>query len=266
LPELDDCGDTALLEDAVREGGAIARTFLTGQNKIRSKTDGSPVSEADLAVDRFLTGRLRPARPDYAWLSEETEDDLARLAAQRVFIVDPIDGTVAFLKGRPHFTISAAVVEGDAPVAAAVYNPLREECFTAARGAGARLNGRPIRVNDRDRLEGCRMLASKTTLQNPCWGGAPWPPMTVETPNSMAYRIALVACGAFDATISLSATHDWDLAAADLIVREAGGLISSHQGNVLRYNRANAIQPSVVAAGRVLHEAVLSRARGARPM
>lgn len=266
MPEPDHAADTALLEDAVREGGAIAKTFLTGQNKIRRKTDGSPVSEADLAVDRFLTGRLRPARPEYGWLSEETEDDPTRLSARRVFIVDPIDGTVAFLKGRPHFAISAAVVEGEAPVAAAVYNPLTEECFTAARGAGARLNGRPIRVSARENLEGCRLLASKATLRDPCWAGAPWPPMVIETPNSIAYRIALVACGAFDAAITLAATHDWDLAAADLIVREAGGLISSHEGNVLRYNRADANQPSVVAAGRALHEAILSRASGARPM
>ncbi len=215
-------------------------------------------------MDRFLTGRLRPARPEYAWLSEETEDDRARLSARRVFIVDPIDGTIAFLKGRPHFVISAAVVEGESPIAAAVYNPLTEECFTATRGAGAQLNGRPIRVSSRERLEGCRMLASKATLQNPCWAGVPWPPMEVATPNSMAYRIVLVACGAFDASVSLSATHDWDLAAADLIVREAGGLISSHDGNTLRYNRADAIQPSAVAAGRALHEAILARVDGAR--
>jgi myo-inositol-1(or 4)-monophosphatase len=259
LPEPDYAADTALLEAAVREAGALARTFLTGQNKIRRKADGSPVSDADLAVDRFLTERLRPARPEYAWLSEETEDDPARLSARRVFIIDPIDGTVAFLKGRPHFTISAAVVEDEIPAAASVYNPLTEECFTAVKGGGAWLNGAPIRVSARDRLEGCRMLASKSTLQNPCWGGVPWPPMEVATPNSMAYRIALVACGAFDASVSLSATHDWDLAAADLIVREAGGLISSHQGNILRYNRATAAQPSVVAAGRALHEAILSR-------
>lgn len=261
MPELDDSGDTALLEAAVRQAGALARTFLTGQNKIRSKPDGSPVSEADLAVDRFLTERLRPARPDYAWLSEETADDPARLVARRVFIVDPIDGTVAFLKGRPHFTIVAAVVEGEIPIAAAVYNPLTEECFTAVKDRGAWLNGAPIRVSGRDRLEGCRMLASKSTLQNPCWGGAPWPPMTVETPNSMAYRVALVACGAFDASVSLSPTHDWDLAAADLIVQEAGGLISSHEGTILRYNRVSTVQPSVVAAGRALHEAILSRVK-----
>ena len=251
--------DVVLLEDAVREAGAIARTFLAGHNRTRSKADGSPVSDADLAVDRFLKERLRPARPDYGWLSEETEDDAARLSLRRLFVVDPIDGTVAFLKGRPHFTICAAVVEDQCPVAAAVYNPLTEECFTAVKGAGARLNGNPIRVNARDELEGCRMLASKTTLRHPCWGGVPWPPMEIETPNSIAYRIALVACGAFDAAMTTAPTHDWDLAAADLIVREAGGLISSHNGNIPRYNQPNPVQPSVVAAGPALYAQLMAR-------
>ncbi len=259
MPEPDHAADTALLEDAVREGGAIARTFLTGRNKTRSKADGSPVSEADLAVDRFLKERLRPARPEYAWLSEETEDDSARLSARRVFVVDPIDGTIAFLKGRPHFTICAAVVEDGIPVAAAVYNPLTEECFTALGGAGARLNGALVKVSNREKLEGCRMLASKATLRDACWGGVPWPPMEITTPNSIAYRIALVACGACDAAITLAGTHDWDLVAADLIIREAGGRISSFEGKLPRYNQANPIQPSIVAAGPILCEAILSR-------
>ena len=259
MPEPDYAADTALLEEAVCRGGAIARTFLTGRNKIRSKADGSPVSEADLAVDRFLKERLRPARPEYAWLSEETEDDSTRLAARRIFVVDPIDETIAFLKGKPHFTICAAVVESGVPVAAAVYNPLTEECFTALRGAGARLNGSLIRVSSREKLDGCRMLASKATLRDACWGGAPWPPMETATPNSIAYRIALVACGAFDAAITLAGTHDWDLAAADLIIREAGGLVSSFEGVSPHYNQTNPIHPSIVAAGRRLQEAILSR-------
>ncbi len=254
--------DTALLEEAVREAGVIARKFATVPAKRWSKTDGSPVTEADLAIDRFLSERLRGARPDYGWLSEETKDDPARLAATRVFVVDPIDGTVAFIKGKPHFTICAAVVEDGTPVAAAVYNPLTEECFTATKGAGAQINGATIRVSARENLEGCRMLASKTTLQAPCWGGAPWPPMTVETPNSIAYRIALVACGAFDVAITLSATHDWDLAAADLIVREAGGLISSLDGKALHYNQTAPVQPAVVAAGPFLQTAILSKVGG----
>ncbi|MDE2111205.1 MAG: 3'(2'),5'-bisphosphate nucleotidase CysQ [Alphaproteobacteria bacterium] len=260
MPEL----DAALLESAVREAGVIARKFATGSAKRWNKTDGSPVTEADLAIDRLLNERLCGARPDYGWLSEETEDAPARLSAKRVFVVDPIDGTVAFVKGKPHFAICAAVVEEGTPVAGAVYNPLTEECFIAAKGAGARLNGVLTHANHRETLEGCRMLASKTTLQNPCWGDAPWPPMTVETPNSIAYRIALVACGAFDAAITLAATHDWDLAAADVIVREAGGRISSLQGRPLHYNQAVPIQPAVVAAGPALHAMLLSRTGGIR--
>ncbi|MDE2163461.1 MAG: 3'(2'),5'-bisphosphate nucleotidase CysQ [Alphaproteobacteria bacterium] len=244
----------------MREAGVIARKFAAGSAKRWSKTDGSPVTEADLAIDRLLNERLCGARPDYGWLSEETEDDPARLAAKRVFVVDPIDGTLAFVKGKPHFTICAAVVEDGLPIAAAVYNPLTEECFVAAKGSGTRLNGAPAHVNNRDTLDGCRMLASKATLQSTCWGGQPWPPMTVETPNSIAYRIALVACGAFDAAITLSATHDWDLAAADLIVTEAGGMISSLDGKPLRYNQTAPVQPAVVAAGPALHAVLLSRA------
>ena len=262
MPEHDDAADMALLETAVREGGAIARTFLTGRNKTRRKPDGSPVSEADLAVDQFLKETLRPARPSYAWLSEETEDDTARLRARRVFVVDPIDGTVAFLKAKPHFVVSAAVVEDSVPVAAAIFNPLTEECFTAVKGAGSKRNGAPIRVSNRSQLAGCRMLASQETLRNPCWGGVPWPEMTLETPNSIAYRFALVASGAFDAAITTSATHDWDLAAADLIVREAGGLSTSHHGAALRFNFAAIVQPSALAAGPALHAAILLRLDG----
>ena len=172
-------------------------------------------------------------------------------------MVDPIDGTVAFLRAKPHFVVSAAVVEGEIPVAAAVYNPLTDECFTAAKGLGAWRNAAPIRVSSRDRLEGCRMLASQETLRNPCWGA--WPQMILETPNSIAYRFALVAGGAFDAAITTSATHDWDLAAADLIVREAGGLSTSHDGKPMRFNRADITQPSALAAGPALHAAILSR-------
>ena len=254
MPEHD---DAALLEAAVREGGAIAKSFLGGHNKTRRKPDGSPVSDADLAVDRFLKRTLRAARPAYGWLSEETEDDTERLAARLVFVVDPIDGTVAFLKAKPHFVVSAAVVEDHIPVAAAIYNPLTEECFTAVKGGGAWRNGAPMRVSGRELLEGCRMLASRESLRNPCWGG--WPEMTLETPNSIAYRFALVASGAFDAAMTTSSTHDWDLAAADLIVREAGGLSTSLDGKPLRFNRADIAQPSALAAGPALHAAILAR-------
>ncbi len=249
--------DVTLLERVVREAGTIARDIFERPHKTWNKKDGSPVTEADLAVNRFLIEHLRTARPDYAWLSEESEDDPARLTAKRVFVVDPIDGTLAFVKRRPHFTICAAVVEDGLPIAGAVYNPVTDESYAAAKGEGARLNGATIHVSARGELEGSRMLASKSTLQNPRW--APWPAMHVEVPNSIAYRVALVASGAFDAAITMAAVHDWDIAAADIIVREAGGLISSLEGKAPQYNRSDVVQPSVLAAGPALHAALLSR-------
>ncbi|HUO99737.1 MAG TPA: 3'(2'),5'-bisphosphate nucleotidase CysQ [Rhizomicrobium sp.] len=252
--------DLALLERTVREAGAIAREIYERPHKTWSKQDGSPVTEADIAVNRFLSKNLRSARPDYAWLSEESEDDPTRFSARRVFVVDPIDGTLAFVRRRPHFTVSAAVVDQGEPVAGAVYNPITEECFAAVKGEGARLNGVPIRASACKEVAGCRLLASKATLRNPRWQS--WPEMHVEVPNSIAYRVSLVASGAFDAAITMVATHDWDIAAADIIVREAGGVITSLEGEPPRYNLPQAVQPSVLAAGPALHAALRARLTG----
>lgn len=260
-PDRGATSDLALLEETVREAGHIAREFFKGDVQRWDKR-GTPVTEADLAVDAFLNDRLRRARPQYGWLSEETEDDPSRLRAEHVFVVDPIDGTIAFLKGKPHFTICAAIVRERRPVAGVVYNPITEECFRAAKGDGARLNGTIMSVSARQDVEGCRMLADKPMFSHPAWSNPPnipWPEMEIETRNSIAYRMALVASGAFDAMLALSAKHDWDLAAADIIVTEAGGAVSSHQGQVLQYNGAEPLQPSVVAANPILHQKLLAR-------
>ena len=250
--------DLKLLEDSVRAAGAIARDIFARSCKTWSKSDGSPVTEADIAVNTYLTGALRAARPDYAWLSEENEDDKSRFEAQRVFVVDPIDGTLAFVKRRPHFTICVAVVENERPVTACVYNPVTDECYTAAAGEGAFLNGQRIHVSATERLEGCNMEASKATFTHPRWD-QPWPPMHVENPNSIAYRVAQVAAGKFDAAITMAELHDWDLAAADLVICEAGGLLTSVEGAAPRYNRADVVQPSALAAGPKLHAVLRSR-------
>ncbi|HEX3945464.1 MAG TPA: 3'(2'),5'-bisphosphate nucleotidase CysQ [Rhizomicrobium sp.] len=256
--------DLALIEQAVRDAGVIARKFYQGSYRKWDKGTGQPVTECDLAIDKFLCERLCRARPDYGWLSEETEDDPQRLHAKFVWVVDPIDGTVAFLKGRPHFTICAAVVGSGRPLAGVVYNPITGECFGAISGMGATLNAKQIHVSNRRELENCRMLGPATTFDHPPASIAPtvpWPPMHVETRNSVAYRLALVACGAFDATVALSAKHDWDLAAGDLIVQEAGGRITTHAGETLRYNGETPVQPSVVAAGPALHAQLVARVR-----
>lgn len=246
----------------MREAGGIARDFFGGEYKRWDKSKGNPVTEADLAVDRFLMKELCSARTEYAWLSEETEDNADRLKARNVFVVDPIDGTVAFMKGRPHFTICAAVVHDGRPVAGVVFNPILNEMFAAREDQGATLNGVPITVSKTEDVEACRMVADAGMFKHPGWNtppNRPWPDMHVENRNSIAYRLALVAAGQWDAMMALSSKRDWDLAAGDLILREAGGIVTTHEGNTLHYNRAETVQPSILGANPVLHARLLGR-------
>jgi len=252
--------DLELIERAALEAGELALRFKReGRVQTWSKPGGSPVTNADLAVDRQLNEQLTGARPDYGWLSEETADDLARLEAKRVFVVDPIDGTIAFIKNRPFWTVAIAVVEEGQPVAGVLYAPELGETYIAEAGMGARRNGEPIAVADRPMLEGCALLADDRTLRHPGWA-RPWPEdLRIESRNSVAYRMALVAATEFDAVLALSSKCDWDLAAADLIVREAGGISTDHLGRPFAYNQASTRKPSLVSAAPRLHELIVGR-------
>ncbi|MDB5741474.1 MAG: hypothetical protein JWP16_2514, partial [Alphaproteobacteria bacterium] len=221
-----------------------------------SKEGGSPVTEADLAVNAYLHDTLTAARPDYGWLSEESADDAARLPKSHVFVVDPIDGTVAFLKGRPHFTICAAVVVDGRPCCGAIYNPASDELYAARLGEGATRNGVAIHVDARQAIEGCAMLGDRTQLT-----AAPFPPMHVQNRNSVAYRVMLVADASADASVSLTPKRDWDLAAADVILHEAGGRLTDANGNALIYNRPSTLQSSLVAANPGLHAEIVALLR-----
>lgn len=256
--------DLALIENAVSKAGEIARHYYGKDYRRWSKSRGEPVTEADIAIDGYLRGWLEPARPDYGWLSEETGRNLARSDAARMFIVDPIDGTTAFLKQRPHFSISVAIAERGRARTGVVYNPILDELFVAEEGSGARLNGTPIRVSECPAVEGCRILGQRDTFAHPAWDVpplTPWPSMQVESRSSIAYRMALVAAGRFDAALVLSAKHDWDMAAGDVIVREAGGCVTASDGNPLVFGGPAAVQRSMVCAGPRLHALLLERLR-----
>lgn len=236
--------DLTLITDAAVAAGDIARSYFGGHYKQWDKGKGQPVTDADLAVDRYLNETLSRARPDYGWLSEESADSIDRQSSPMTFVVDPIDGTIAFIKGRPHFTISIAVVAAARPIAAVVFNPITRECFAAHKGGGATLDGVAVHASEQSAIEGCRMLAPRQMFEHPGWSkppNRPWPPMQIEQRNSIAYRLALVGAGRFDAAIALSSKHDWDLAAGDLIAHEAGGRVTDHRGETLRYNGPVAI-------------------------
>jgi len=250
--------DLALISEAARAGGTLALAHRADGVKVRTKTDGTPVTEADEAVDRLLFERLTAARPDYGWLSEETADDPARLRTARQFIVDPIDGTKAYLKGDPWYVVSIAVVEAGQTLAGVLYAPALDELYQVTRGGGATLNGQPIRASGTRELQGAAMLGDAPLFADPRWP-TPWPSMRIVDRNAVAYRMALVASGAFDAALSLSSKRDWDLAAATLLCQEAGAVVTDHQGGELSFNSPGAKVRSLICAAPGLHAEILSR-------
>ena len=254
--------DLDLILDAAREAGALAVSARESGLKIWSKAGGSPVTDADLAVDALLKDRLGAARPDYGWLSEESPDDPARLTTRRQFVVDPIDGTVAFMKGKPWFSVSIAVVENGRPIAGVVFAPALDELYAATADGEATLNGDPIAPGAATTLDDAAMLGDARMFVHPSWP-TPWPPMRVESRNSIAYRLCLVADGRFDAAIALSPKNEWDLAAADLICARSGGsagaVLTDHLGRSFTYNRPIPLLPSVVCANKTLTPLILSR-------
>jgi len=252
--------DLALIEAAARDAGTLAMKMKAEGLKVWSKDGGSPVTDADMAVDKLLREELGAARADYGWLSEETADDPARLALPRLFVVDPIDGTVAFFKEKPWWAVSIAVVADGQPIVGVVHAPELDETFTAIVGGGAFLNGKPIHASGCDAVEGCGMLGDGPMFKHPAWP-TPWPEMRIETRNSIAYRMCLVADGRFDAAIALTPKNEWDLAAADLICREAGALVTDHKGRGYSYNRPDPQEPSLICAAPHLHPLILERVR-----
>jgi myo-inositol-1(or 4)-monophosphatase len=243
------------LAACVREAGALALTMFGAPLKSWTKGASSPVSEADMAVDRLLRDRLTAAAPGIAWLSEESTDDPARLDARRVWIVDPIDGTRGYIAGATDWAVSAALVENGRPIAACLFAPVTDEFFMAVAGGGATRNGAAMATSRGADLDGVRFAGPKNFLERL---GTIAPPFTI-TPrlHSLALRLARVAEGTIDAAVSGGNSHDWDLAAADLLVHEAGGALTPFSGEPLCYNRPVPRHGVLVAAGRARHTALL---------
>jgi myo-inositol-1(or 4)-monophosphatase len=252
-PPADDLlADHELLISATREAGAVALDYFNGTVKSWEKKPNDPVSEADIEIDRLLKERLQGPRPDYGWLSEESEDDSSRLKQRRTWIIDPIDGTRGFIAGRAEFAVCVALIEGGVPIAGAVFNPATNEFFEAVAGGGARLNNAAIQIGTRPSLKGAKLLGTEKIHDKMCeWSDDG---KTVERTyfNSIAYRVALVAANKYDAAVSIHYLNDWDLAAADLIVREAGGIATDHAGNIYRYNGKSTQQLCMVVSNAAL--------------
>jgi len=249
--------DAARLAAAVRDAGAVALAFFRGPLKSWTKGEGdSPVTEADIASNDLLRGRL--VGPGDGWLSEESENDPSRLGAGRVWIVDPIDGTRAYIAGREDWSVSVALVEAGRPVVAALFAPATDEMFLAVLGGGATRNGVPIRASLGDGLDGARVGGPKRMLDRMALN---FPIAPMPRVHSLALRFARVADGALDVALAGGNSHDWDLAAADLLVHEAGGVMTALDGRVPIYNQPEPVHSVLIAAGRGRHTAAVDLVR-----
>ena len=254
--------DLALVTEAARRAGETALSYFRQSPDVWFKNEGrSPVSAADLAANKVIEDMLRAARPDYGWLSEETDDTSDRLQRQTVFVVDPIDGTRAFIAGENTWCVSIAVVDRGRPVAAALYAPALGEEFQAVVGGTPLKNGEPVSVSI---PEGDRTLrvATPQGLLNSVEAGFRTTLERVSHIPSLAYRLTMVADGTIDATLVQQNSHDWDLAGADLVLECAGGRLCTLDGRPLIYNRAEVRHGTLCAAGESVLPGLLASLAG----
>lgn len=238
-----------LLRAAAAEAGRIAMGYFRQNPEVWFKGGNSPVSEADYAADHYLRETLMAARPDYGWLSEETADNLDRLGARRTFVVDPIDGTRGFVEGRTAWCVSVAVVENGRSLAGVLECPARNETYWAMAGCGAFLNGAPLKVHeacDRVRIAGPKPMIDKMPEE--------WQERLDREAYipSLAYRVAMIASGVLDATFVKPNAHDWDIAAAELILSEAGGKLLDKQGRKPAFAGRDIVHGALIAGSGTL--------------
>lgn len=250
--------DLKLLIEAARAAGDIALKYSGPTARRWDKPDGQgPVTEADLAVNAMLEDMLPKARPDYGWLSEESDDNETRLGRDRVFIIDPIDGTRSFAEGSATWAHSLAVADRGEITAAVIYLPQRKLLYTASKGGGAFCNGTPISVTSPAELSMAKVLTAKPNLEPQHWLGGAAPAFHRSYRPSLAYRLARVADGGYNAMLTLRRSWEWDIAAGDLILREAGGLTSDRRKAPLQFNNPTPLLEGVVAATPTTHQELL---------
>ncbi len=236
------------------EAGALAIRRWKTDFKRWEKVPGSPVCEVDLEVDALLRTRLTALLPDAGWLSEETADNAERLNASRLWVVDPIDGTRDYIRGRPGWAVSVALVEDGQPAIGVLDAPARDEVWIAEAGRGATRNGERLEVAERDRLAGSRVPADQLSKVDRDL-------VMVAKPNSIALRIAMVAAAEADLLATIRWGNEWDIAAAVLIAREAGATVSDALGRPIGFNTPKAEAFGVLATTPGIHEAAVERLR-----
>jgi myo-inositol-1(or 4)-monophosphatase len=242
--------EAAVARDAALAGGEVIARHASAERRASwEKSDDNPVTAADLEANAAIGAVIRKAFPDDAWLSEETADSAARLGAERVWIVDPLDGTKEFVEGVPQFAVSVALALRGQPVAACVYQPITRECFSARLGGGTQLDAVRVSVSRAASLSESVMLSSRTEMKR----GQIEPFRAlfarVEAVGSVALKLAVVAAGRAELWVSAAPKSEWDVCAGDLLVREAGGTFVELTRGRRTYNQSDVLLQPLLAAG-----------------
>jgi myo-inositol-1(or 4)-monophosphatase len=244
--------DTA--ERAAWEAGQLVKKLFKGKFDVREKSKNNPVTTADIEANHRIREIIQAKFPRDGWLSEEDSDDTGRLTSSRLWIVDPIDGTKEFIEGVPQFAVSIGFVVDGQPKVAVVYNPAEEQLYRAAAGQGAELNGKRIRVTPRQDMHGALLLVSRSeplrkfqVFVDLC---------EIQSVGSIAYRLAKVAGGEGDGTLTFRSIHEWDVCAGVLIAEEAGGKVVDGNGKRLVFNQRDAKHHGIVAANERLADGI----------
>lgn len=244
------------IEAALDAARGVFAHFTPGEIATEYKIGHDPVTEADRAVDAVLRQNL--LRDGEGWLSEETADHPSRLDKERVWIVDPLDGTHEFVSGVPEFCVSIGFVEKGVPVAGGICNPATQQTFVGAIDAGVLYNGRPVRSSQRTTLEGALVLASRTEAGRGQWKQFETGPFKIQAMGSVAYKLALVASGLADATFTLTPKNEWDVVAGAALVQSAGGFVSTLDRRDLTVNRRDPLLSGLLAGGPFLKNQLLA--------
>lgn len=239
-----------------RAAGEAIMQFYRSSFNVADKAPDNPVTDADLAADTLLHERLLALLPEAGWLSEETADSPERLRRRLVWVVDPLDGTKEFVMGIPEFSVSVALVDGEAPVLAVIYNPATEELYSALRGQGVTYNGTRVTASARDRLSGAHVDASRSEMKRGEFD--PFAPLVgLNVVGSIAFKLARVAAGQADATWSRGPKHEWDICAGTLLVLEGGGNCVDLRGEPIRFNKSFPKVNGLIASNRWLYDELL---------
>jgi myo-inositol-1(or 4)-monophosphatase len=244
----------ARIESALVCAASVLSRFTPGAVEVEYKAGHDPVTKADRALDDALRTLL--LEDGEGWLSEETADDLVRLHKQRVWVVDPLDGTKEFVQGIPEWCVSIAWVHDGEAVAGGILNPASGETFLGSRNTGVKRNGVPVQVSPRKELPGSLVLGSRSEFKRGEWKQFQDGSLMLRPVGSVAYKLALVAAGLADATWTLVPKHEWDVAAGTALVQAAGGVVRNLDGSPVSFNARKPWLPGLIAAGPNLYREI----------